>query len=138
MSKPVSATISLRTIADSPLLPGEESEKTMLTPEEDRKKREIFDAMSPRRQERILKKGYDTWDPFQIPKEPPALLRKEQKEKQQALQLFREYLAAGSPSGKSTEYLTGIMEMCEGLVGGSDRFRGMYDLACWYEKRGEE
>ncbi len=38
--------------------------------EYERKKRAIFEAMSKRGQARILKMGYDNWDPFQEPKDP--------------------------------------------------------------------
>ena len=110
----------------------------MLTPEEEKKKREIFDAMAPRRQQRILKKGYDTWDPFQMPKDPLAQMRRDREGKQHALELFQRYLAETALPEESTEYLKGVMEMSEGVVGGGDRFRGMYAFACWYEKKGKE
>ncbi len=41
-----------------------------LTPEEEQRKKAIFDGMSPRLQSRILKKGYDIWDPFMEPNDP--------------------------------------------------------------------
>jgi hypothetical protein len=43
----------------------------MSAAEREQKKREIFAGMSPRRQRRILEKGYERWDPFLAPKEPP-------------------------------------------------------------------
>ena len=109
----------------------------MLTPEEKKKKREIFEAMASRRQERILKKGYDNWDPFQKPKEPPAQIKKEREEKQQALELFLEYLDQHQEHQENNEFLRGAREMSEGLVGKTDKYYGMYDFACWYAKRGK-
>ena len=49
-----------------------------LTPEEEKKKRDLFEAMSPRSQKRILKKGYEEWDPFMLPKEPLAYKLKQE------------------------------------------------------------
>jgi hypothetical protein len=38
---------------------------TNISPEEEEKrKRAIFESMSPRRQKHILKKGYEKWNPF--------------------------------------------------------------------------
>ncbi len=34
------------------------------------RKKAIFDTMSKRGQERILKMGYENWEPFQEPKDP--------------------------------------------------------------------
>ena len=109
----------------------------MLTPEEENKKREIFDAMAPRRQQRIMKKGYDNWDPFQMPKEPPAQIKKEREDKKQALDLFLQYLEDNEEHSGNDELLRGAREMSEGLVGDTDKYRGMYDFACWYEKKGK-
>jgi hypothetical protein len=67
-----------------------------LTPEEEKKKRDLFEAMSPRSQKRILKKGYEEWDP--------------------------------------PEYVKGVLEIAQGLFRGQDRYQGMYDFSCWYEK----
>jgi hypothetical protein len=38
--------------------------------EAEKRKKAIFDSMSPRRQKHILRKGYAKWDPFQEPKDP--------------------------------------------------------------------
>ena len=38
--------------------------------EAESRKKAVFDNMSPRRQKHILKKGFDKWDPFQVPKDP--------------------------------------------------------------------
>jgi len=110
----------------------------MLTPEEEKKKRELFEAMAPRRQQRILKKGYDRWDPFQMPKEPPVLMQKERDKKWKALELLTRYVADSTVGGASEEYLRGAKEMSEGIASGDDRYRGMLDFACWYEKKGKE
>ena len=96
----------------------------MPTPEEEKKKRELFEAMSPRRQQRILKKGYDRWDPFQMPKEPPVLMEKERRDKEHALMLFHRYIAECSVEMEPDEYFRGVKEMSEGITAGGDRYRG--------------
>ena len=46
------------------------------SPEEvEQRKKAVFDAMSPRLQKHILKKGYQKWDPFQEPKDPIEIRR---------------------------------------------------------------
>ncbi|MBU4258896.1 MAG: hypothetical protein L6263_08095, partial [Desulfobacteraceae bacterium] len=64
---------------------------TNISPEEEEKrKRAIFDNMSPRNQKYILKKGYDKWDPFQEPKDPIDI--RKDKTKRTSQMLIREFL----------------------------------------------
>ena len=112
--------------------------REMLTPEEERKKREIFEAMLPRRQERILKKGYDNWDPFQRPKDPGEQIKQQAEEGQRALRLFHEYFEDKNLDEYSDEYARGVLEICRGIIRNDARSRGMYDFCHWHEKkRGE-
>ena len=34
----------------------------------------------------------------------------------------------------SPEYVKGVLEISQGLFRGQDRYQGMYDFSCWYEK----
>ena len=54
------------------------------------RKKWVFDSMSPRRQNHILKKGYDKWDPFEEPKDPIDIRKDKTKRTTQAL--VREFL----------------------------------------------
>ncbi|MBU4388022.1 MAG: hypothetical protein KKB23_00600, partial [Proteobacteria bacterium] len=64
---------------------------TNISPEEEEKrKRAIFDNMSPRNQKYILRKGYDKWDPFQEPKDPIDI--RKDKTKRTSQMLIREFL----------------------------------------------
>jgi hypothetical protein len=111
----------------------------MPTGEEEKKKREIFEAMLPRRQERILRKGYDEWNPFQEPKEPLERLKQHEDEKERSRELLRSFFQEVQADGKSDEYVQGVFEMCRGILRNDNRFRGMYDFCCWYaKKQGEE
>jgi hypothetical protein len=100
------------------------------TSEKNRRKRAIFEAMSPRRQQHILKKGYDAWDPFQEPKDPIDIRRDQSKRTTQTL--VREFLQRKDADAYSTAYGRGVLEICLGIVNQDERFIGMYEFACWY------
>ena len=99
---------------------------------EDRKKA-VFDAMSPRRQKFILKKGYDKWDPFEEPKDPIDIRR--DKTKRTTQQLVRDFLQSCGHDGYSNAYGRGVLEMALGIVNEDDRFIGMYEFAAWYQEQ---
>ena len=95
--------------------------------EQDRKKREIFESMSPRRQQKILKKGYDKWEPFLEPKEPPFYRDTEVNRAQSADEMYRRFLqekrmaqvAGAEPL--PLEYTEGVREVCDRLIRGPQR-----------------
>ncbi len=97
---------------------------------EDRKKA-VFDAMSPRRQKFILKRGYDKWDPFEEPKDPIDIRR--DKTKRTTQQLVREFLQNCGHENYSNAYGRGVLEMALGIINDDDRFIGMYEFAAWYQ-----
>ncbi len=98
--------------------------------EAENRKRAIFESMSPRRQKYILKKGYEKWDPFEEPKEPIDLRR--DKTRRTSQMLIREFLQTRSAEEYSNEYGRGAFEICMGIINGDERYRGMYEFACWY------
>ena len=106
-----------------------------MTPEEEKKKRELFESMSPRSQKRIMKKGYDKWDPFLAPKEPPFFNEEERKKVQQArerLQQFLQQKHRENPEEALPEaYVQGARDICFGLQKEDERFQGMYDFCRW-------
>jgi len=110
-----------------------------MTSDEERKKRELFESMSPRRQQRILKKGYDKWDPFLAPKEPPFFSREDRDRVREArLQLEEFFLDQSREEGQDgtlpSAYLQGAREICFGLSKGDERYQGMRDFCRWLEK----
>jgi len=110
-----------------------------LTPEEEKQKRAIFEGMSPKAQERIIKKGYDEWDPFMMPKEPLAYkLKQEAKGEEVTLEsgheLHERFFAGRRITDYSAEYVKGVLEIAEGIFRDRDKYRAMYDFSCWYEK----
>jgi hypothetical protein len=98
---------------------------------EDRKKA-VFDAMSPRRQKHIIKKGYDKWDPFQEPKDPIDI--RKDKTKRTTQMLVREFLQSRDSEGYSNSYGRGVLEMAVGIINDDDRFIGMYEFVCWHKE----
>ncbi len=100
--------------------------------EEEKRKKTIFEGMSPRRQKHILKKGYDQWNPFQEPKDPIDI--RQDKTKRTTQQLVREFLHTKSLEEYSNEYGKGVFEICLGIINDDDRYRGMFEFAIWYKE----
>jgi hypothetical protein len=97
----------------------------------EQRKQAIFDAMSPRRQKFILKKGYAKWDPFLEPKDPIDIRR--DKTKRTTKQLFREFLQSLDSDTYSNDYGRGVLEICLGIINNEDKYLGMFEFSCWYD-----
>jgi len=114
-----------------------------MTSEEEKKKKELFESMSPRSQQRILKKGYDKWDPFLAPKEPPFFNQEERIRVQEAAQRLEAFLVKKSREKEQggplhSAYVQGAREICYGLSKGEERYQGMQDFCDWLTKMGEK
>ena len=106
---------------------------TQISPEEEEKrKRAIFESMSPRRQKHILKKGYEKWNPFMEPKDPIDI--RKDKTKRTTQQLVREFLQTKSSEDYSNAYGGGVFEMCLGIVNDDDKYKGMLEFSLWYQE----
>ena len=109
------------------------SNMTKISPEEEEKrKKAIFESMSPRRQKHILKKGYEKWEPFQAPKDPIDI--RKDKTKRTTQMLVREFLQTRSFQEYSNAYGAGVFEICLGIINDDDRYKGMYDFSVWYHE----
>lgn len=100
--------------------------------EEAVRKKAIFDQMSPKRQQQILKRGYDKWDPFILPKDPIDI--RSDKTKRTSQMLIREFLQARTNITYGNEYGRGAFELCLGIINEDERYMGMFDFACWYQE----
>jgi len=100
--------------------------------EAEQRKKAVFDAMSPRRQKHILKKGYGKWDPFEEPKDPIDIRKDPTKRTSQML--VREFLQSRSAEEYSNAYGRGVLEMAIGIINDDDRFIGMYEFARWHQE----
>ena len=96
---------------------------------EDRKKA-IFNSMGPRRQKQILKRGYDKWDPFELPNDPIDLRR--DKTRRTTQMLVREFMQGCSHETYSNTFGQGVLEIALGIINNDERCRGMYEFSCWY------
>jgi hypothetical protein len=104
---------------------------TDLDEEREKNKRAIFDRMSSKRRQKILKKmGYENWDPFQEPKYPIDL--REQTTEQKAMALSREFLEDCGIEEYSDEYLQAVREISRGLLKDEERYRAICEFCCWY------
>jgi hypothetical protein len=96
------------------------------------KKKVIFDAMGKRGQKQILKKGYETWDPFQEPKDPIDI--RKDKTKRTSQELIREFLSGIDHDDYSNSFAQGAFEMCLGIINDEEKIRGMYEFAKFYSE----
>jgi hypothetical protein len=105
----------------------------VFSPEEEAKKRELFEAMSPRRQAKIMKKGYDYWDPFQEPRDPRD--QSPSAHSPQSALLLREFVTEAAKEDYENSYIRGAWEVCQGLNEEDPKYRGIYDFCVWLSKR---
>ncbi|MDY6790670.1 MAG: hypothetical protein SWH54_05310 [Thermodesulfobacteriota bacterium] len=98
----------------------------------EKRKKAVFDSMSPRRQKHILKKGFDQWDPFQEPKDPIDI--RKDKTKRTSQMLIREFLQQTSHEEYSNAYGRGVVDICIGIINGDERYLAMLDFANWYNE----
>jgi len=102
-----------------------------LSSEDDKRKKAVFDCMSPRRQKHILKKGYDQWDPFEEPKDPIDM--RKDKTRRTSHSLIREFLQSRSMEDYSNDFGRGAFDICLGVINKEERYLGMYEFSCWYQ-----
>jgi hypothetical protein len=98
--------------------------------EKEIRKKAIFDSMSPRRQRQIMKKGFDSWDPFIEPKDPIDIRR--DKTNRTSIALVRDFLHSRDLEEYSNEYGRGVFDICFGLINDQDRYLAMYEFSVWY------
>ncbi|MBI5845669.1 MAG: hypothetical protein HZB23_13490 [Deltaproteobacteria bacterium] len=103
-----------------------------MTEEEEGKKKAVFDQMRPRNQAHILKKGYDKWDPFLVPKDPIDIRKDATSRTTQ--QLVREFLQERQGDAPSHAFSRGVLELALGIVNNEERFIGMFEFAAWYQR----
>jgi len=101
-----------------------------LSPEDYKRKKAVFDCMSPRRQKHILKKGYDRWDPFEEPKDPIDMRRDKTRSTSQSL--IREFLQSRPSEEYSNDFGRGAFDICLGIINKEERYLGMFEFSCWY------
>jgi hypothetical protein len=97
------------------------------------KKKAIFDGMSRRGQERVLKIGYENWDPFEKPKDPRERIFSAGSVKAGAL--VREYYESAGGKEESVAVHRELFELCLGLLRGEGRAKTVVDFCAWLKQR---
>ena len=106
--------------------------------EREERKKAIFDGMSKRGQERILRMGYENWDPFQEPKDPRERIFGATSVKAGAI-VGEFYRLGHAGQEESVSLHKELFELCRGLLQGETRARVIFEFCSWYkEKVGRE
>lgn len=98
--------------------------------EKEERKKYIFDSMGKRGQKKILRQGYEVWNPFEEPKDPIDI--RKDATKRTAQQLVTEFLHGHRDETHSAIFGEGVLEIALGLMNDNDKFRGMYEYSIWY------
>ncbi|MCU0586969.1 MAG: hypothetical protein MUF52_02330 [Syntrophobacteraceae bacterium] len=98
------------------------------------RKKAIFDSMAQRGRERILRIGYENWDPFQQPKDPRERIFSPIS--QQSMAMVDEFYRAAGLSKESVSLHKELFELCRGLLMEESRARAIFDLCLWLKEKG--
>jgi len=93
------------------------------------RKKAIFDAMSKRGQERILRIGYENWDPFEQPRDPRERICSSASLNAGAL--VREYGKSAGDKEQPAAVHKELFELCLGLLQGESRAKAIVDFCVW-------
>ena len=108
------------------------SETHVSAEEAETKKKAIFDSMGTRGQKRILRNGYENWDPFEEPKEPLDIRTDISQRTTQ--DLVREFLQSANHEEYSTQYGAAVLDMAIGLMNNIDTQRACFEFSIWYNE----
>jgi hypothetical protein len=97
------------------------------------RKKAIFDTMGRRGQERILRIGYENWDPFQEPKDPRERIFSTVS--LQANELLKEFYQARLEREESVDQNRELFELCRGLLQGERRAQVILEFCNWYKEK---
>jgi hypothetical protein len=98
------------------------------------RKKGIFDSMSKRGQERILKIGYDNWEPFQEPKDPRERIFSPVS--QRSMALVEEFYKTTGLSKESVSLHKELFELCRGLLMEETRAKALFEFSVWLKEKG--
>ncbi|MEJ5348258.1 MAG: hypothetical protein WHS46_06180 [Desulfosoma sp.] len=100
--------------------------------EYERRKKAIFDQMSKRGQQRILKMGYENWDPFQEPKDPREQIRSATA--LQAGMILAEFYQSQGHDERLRSHHKELVDLCRGLLRQDNRAMAVYAFCRWFER----
>jgi len=97
------------------------------------KKKAIFDGMSKRGKERILRIGYENWNPFEEPKDPRERIFSSASLKASAL--VQEYYKTTANKEESVAVHKELFDLCRGLFQGEARAKTIVDFCVWLQNK---
>ncbi len=97
------------------------------------RKKAIFVGMAKSGRERILKIGYENWDPLEDPKDPWERIFSSESVKAGAL--VQEYYKAAGGKHESVAVNKDLFDLCRGLLQGESRAKTIVDFCAWLKKR---
>jgi hypothetical protein len=101
--------------------------------EHDLRKKAIFDGMGKRGRERILRIGYENWDPFMEPKDPRERIFSDVSRRAAAIvQEF--YRSRPDKQEESVALNKDLFDLCRGLLQGDQRARTIFEFCNWFGK----
>ncbi len=106
-----------------------------LTGDQEACKRQIYEAMSPRRRRFVDRMGYEAWDPFQKPKEPMDIRQDTSgRTTQELVRLFLQEKSRETGEAPGNAYSQGALDCALGVVNKDEKYRGVYEFCLWYNE----
>lgn len=100
--------------------------------DQEMRKKAIFEAMSERGQKRVLRMGYENWDPFQEPKDPRERIFSSASLKSN--EIVRQFYESREGREEAVALHKELFELCRGLLSGEARAHTIYEFCLWYRQ----
>ncbi len=101
--------------------------------ERELRKKAIFEGMGKRGQERILRIGYENWDPFEEPKDPRERIFSSASLRAGAL--IKEFYEFAENKEESVAIHRELFELCRGLLQDEPRAKVIFEFCNWLQKK---
>jgi hypothetical protein len=97
------------------------------------KKKAIFDSMAQRGRERILRIGYENWEPFPMPKDPRERMFGGVSQKARAL--VREFFDTREGLEQSQSIQRELVELVRGVLQDDGRSKTIVHFSHWLQEK---
>ena len=97
------------------------------------RKRAIFEGMSNRGQQRVLRIGYENWEPFQEPKDPREQIRSVIAIRANAL--VGEFYAANPGNEGARDFHKDLLDVATGLLRGERWAQILFEFCKWFQQQ---
>ncbi len=104
--------------------------------EREQRKKAIFDAMGKRGQQRILRMGYENWDPFQEPKDPREAIRSGSAIR--ASMIVHQFYETSIDDERMRAYHKELVDLCVGLLRNDPKAKALSAFSRWFANRDPE